>query len=102
MQYSVLRQTFDGGHRMTANPLSRKKAAVDRLAIEPDSASAAIPRVATFFYPETSQLAKKRSQTLARPRDRIAGHFIHGESHWSLRPGLVTCVPFPTYIFASF
>src|ERR1700730_18974607 len=86
---------------MSSNPLSRKKAAVDRLVIEPDSASAAIPGVTTFLDPEPSQLAKKRSQALAGPRDRIASHSIHQESHWSLRPGRATCVP-SRFIFAFF
>jgi hypothetical protein len=60
----VLRQTLNGCHRMTTNPQSRKKAAVDRLAVKPDSASAAIARVASFFHSKPSQLAKKCSQAL--------------------------------------
>ena len=82
MQFSVLRQTLDGCHRMTANPLSRKKAAMDRLAVEPDSASAAIARVASFFHSKPSQLAKKCSQALTRPRRRIESLSINGESHF--------------------
>ena len=55
MQFAVLCQTFDGGHRMAMEPL-RGKAAMDRLATD---TSAAITGVASLFHSKPSQLVEE-------------------------------------------
>jgi hypothetical protein len=81
VQFSILGQPLDGCHRVSANPLSGKKATVDRLAVEPDRASAAITGIASLFHSKPAQLAKERPQTLPGSRCRIEHLSVNGESH---------------------
>jgi hypothetical protein len=101
MQFSILSQALDGCHRVTANPLSGIKATVNRLAVKPDRASAAITGIASLFHSKPAQLAKKCSQALAGPRRHIEPLSIHSEGHWSMPTQRATWVPFSTELIST-
>jgi hypothetical protein len=53
---------------MTANPPSGKKATVNRPAVKPDRASAAIACITTFLHPENPKVTQKSAQALTSLR----------------------------------
>src|ERR1700722_11001511 len=68
MQTSIARETFDSGYFVAFGAEGGNETAMHRLAIEPDSARAAIAGVATLLHPEPSHVTQESTQALARLR----------------------------------
>lgn len=92
MQIAIAREALNGRHVAVRRAESRNQAAMHRLPVEPDSASAAIAAVATFLDAEPAKVADKSSQTLARPRfgveefsvDLVSHKMLQVESSWRI------------------
>ena len=63
-------QPLERGDLAALGPECGNEATVDRLAVEPDRARAAIPGVTPFSHPEPAEAAQKGSQALAGTRFR--------------------------------
>src|ERR1700761_1430229 len=85
MQMAVRAQAVDGSDFAIRRAECRNQAAVYRLTIQPNSASAAIALVASLFDPEPAQVADEGSQTLPRPRFGIEKFSVNLVMHESLR-----------------
>ena len=68
MQLAVAGKPLDRGDLPALGPEGGNQAAVDRLAVEPDRAGAAIAGITALLDAEPAQLAQKRSQALAGTR----------------------------------
>src|ERR1700741_3127890 len=85
MQMAVRAQAIDGSDFAIRGAKCRNQAAMSRLPIQPNSASAAIALVASLFDPEPAQVADEGSQTLPRPRFGIEKLSVNLVMHESLR-----------------
>ena len=65
VQPAVLRQALDGRDRAALGAIGRHQAAMERHAVEPDGAGAAIALVAAFLDAEPAMLAQERPEALA-------------------------------------
>ena len=68
MQIAILREAFDGGHLVAVGAKGGNQTAMNRDAVEPHGARAAVAGVATFFDAEPSYVAQKSSQALSGMR----------------------------------
>ena len=80
-----LREPLEGRDRAALGPEGGDEAAVDRLAVEPDRARAAVAGVASLLHAEPAEVAQERAQALAGPglgREQLAvdGEFIGSRS----------------------
>ena len=82
MQVAVLREPFDSGYLFALGTERGNQAAMNRHAVEPYGARAAVSRVTSLLDAEPAQLANERSQALSRPgllREGLAVDLItHG------------------------
>ena len=65
MQCAVLRETLDRGHHASGGTEGRHQAGMDRRAVEPHRAGAAISRIAALLYAEDAAVAQECAQALS-------------------------------------
>jgi len=66
MDRAVRREALDGRDPAAGRTISRHQAGMERHAVEPDRAGAAIAGVTAFLHPEGTALAQERAQALPR------------------------------------
>ena len=83
MQLAVFFQTLDRRDFAPGSAKRRHQAAMERRAVEPDGAGAAVSRIAAFLDAEASLLAQEGAQALAGSRLRRDALAVEGELHVS-------------------
>ena len=68
VQNAVYCEPFEGHHRSPRGAKRRNEATVNRFAVQPDRARAAVACIATFSYIRPTMFPSERPQALARPR----------------------------------
>ena len=89
VELAVAGEPFDGGDLVPGAAEGGHQAGMERHAVEPDGAGAAVALVAAFLDAEEAELAQEGSEALTGRRLRREGPAVHGEIH-AEAPGLAS------------
>jgi len=76
MKFAIVREALDSGHLVAVGAKGRDEAAMNRRAVEPYGACAAVTGVASFFDSEPSHLAQESTQDTV-PGAALRRKFCH-------------------------